>query len=125
VPHSIVWEPEGIFRAFSGIVSGEEILESNLVLYDDVRFESVRYIINNFTEISGHAIEPDHLSAFASTDEMISQLKHEFKIALIVPQDAYVGLARRLCAITNNKLFEYRIFNTVDDARKWVKISSE
>ncbi|ATX79550.1 hypothetical protein Ga0123461_1131 [Mariprofundus aestuarium] len=120
MPYSIIWESEGIYRIFSGMVNGEEVLESNIDLYDDVRFKSARYIINDFTEISGHAIEASHLPIFASTDEMISQLKHEFKIALIVPQDAYVGLANSLCELTKNKLFEYATFQTIDGARNWV-----
>jgi len=120
VPHSIIWESVGLYRIFSGLVSAEEILESNLELYNDVRFSNARYIINDFTEISDLSIQPADLPAFASTDEMVSQLKHEFTIALVVPQNAYVGLAKSLCELTKDKRFEYAIFQTVDDALKWV-----
>ncbi|NWF36918.1 hypothetical protein [Mariprofundus sp. KV] len=118
--YSSTWKSTGIYRIFSGLVSGSEILKSNLELYNDVRFNSARYIINDFAEISGHSIEASDLQAFASMDEMIAQEKHEFKIALVVPQAAYVGLANGLCELTNNKLFEYATFQTVDDALKWV-----
>ena len=118
--HSVVWETEGIFRSFSGSVGGDEILESNLKLYKDTRFSSAQFIINDFSEITGVSIDDSQLHAFALTDEMISSERHEFKIALVVPQKDYIDLANNLCELTKDKYFEYSVFQTVDDARKWV-----
>ena len=120
MPYSVSWEPEGIYRSFSGFIDGAEILDSNMKLYRDARFKGARYIINNFSEVSGHSIDAAQLEAFVSTDEMISMEKHAFKLALVVPQDEYIGLANYLCELTKHKLFEYEHFQTIEDARKWV-----
>ena len=120
--YSVSWEPGGIYRAFSGFVSGDDIIESNLKLYDDIRFIRARYIINNFSEVSGHSIGAIDLQAFASIDEMIAVDKQTFKIALVVPQVEYFGLVKSLWELTKNDAFKYAQFRTVEDARKWVEI---
>jgi hypothetical protein len=118
--HTNTWETDGLYRQFSGEVSGEEILKSNLESHEHHRFHDIKYVINDFTRITGHAVEPVHMEIYAGTDEMISRSKGRMKIALVVDQAAYLPLAEQYVALMEGKRFECRIFPTLEQVRQWV-----
>ena len=119
MPHTNTWEPGGLYRKFTGEISGEEILESNFELHIDPNFQTINYIINDFTEVTGHSIETAHTKVYASTDEIISNTKGKLKIALVVTQDPLIALANSYREEMIGNRFECNIFQTIDDARKW------
>ena len=121
MPHTITWESEGLYRKFIGEISGDEILESNFELHIDPNFQNIKYIINDFMEVTGHSVEVVHTKAYALTDDIISNTKGRLKIALVVTQDPLIALANSYREQMIGKLFECEIFHSIEDARKWVK----
>lgn len=120
MPHTNTWEPGGLYRKFTGTISGEEILESNFELHIDPNFQTIKYIINDFTEVTGHSIETAHTRAYATSDDIISNTKGKLKIALVVIQPSLLVLANSYREEMRGKLFECEIFQSSEDARKWV-----
>ena len=120
MPHTNTWEPAGLHRKFTGTISGDEILESNFGLHSDPDFQTINYIINDFTEVTGHSIEVIHTKVYASTDEIVSNTKGNLKIALIVTQGPLIALAESYSEEMKGNRFECAIFQTIDDARKWI-----
>ena len=120
MPHTNTWEPDGLYRKFSGEISGDEILESNFELHTHPRFQDIKYIINDFTEITGHTIDPSYTRAYAISDDVISTMKGRLKIALVAIQDEHVKLAGNYREQMKGKAFECEIFKRINDARKWV-----
>ncbi len=120
MPHTNTWETGGLYRKFTGEISGEEILESNFDLHMDSNFQTIKYIINDFTEVTGHSIEVVHTKVYATTDEIISNTKGKLKIAIVVTQDPLIALANSYREEMIGKRFECDIFNTIEDAREWV-----
>jgi len=118
--HTIIWEPEGYYRKFEGEVSGEEILDSNFELQADPRFQSIKYVINDFTQIESHTIEIAHTNAYATTDEIVSLTKGALKIAIVVVNDDLLALAENYRQQMLGNRFDCEIFQSLDDARKWV-----
>ena len=116
------WEPKGLHRKFTGHVNGDDILKLNLELHVDPKFQSIKYIINDFTEMEDHSIEIAHVDVYAQTDEIISYTKGKLKISLVVIQPDHVELAQYYCDQMEGKLFECKIFKSVKGARKWVNI---
>lgn len=121
MPHTITWEPDGLYRKFTGEISGDEILESNYELHTDPDFKNIKYIINDFTEISGHSIEVSYTKAYAISDNVISAIRGSLKVALVAIQDDHVELANDYRNQMEGKKFECEIFKRIEDARKWVK----
>lgn len=118
--YEYTWEPEGLYRKFFGDVSGEDILKSNFELHEDPKFEKIQYIINDFTEMVSHSIEIVHTKVYATVDDVISNSKGRLKIALVAIQADHVELAKSYSDQMEDKLFECKIFDTVEDARKWI-----
>lgn len=120
MPYQNIWEPYGLYRQFNGMITGEEILESNFDLQADRRFQKIKYVINDFTAVNGHSIQASDAAAYAKTDEIISHDKGYFKIALVVTMSSLVGLANSYREQIKGMKFECEIFHLLDDARAWV-----
>jgi len=120
MPYKNTWKSNGLYRKFTGDVSGDEILKSNFELHVDPSFQDIKYIINDFTEITSHSITNSHTEVYAQTDDIISKTKGRLKIALVVFQAEHVDMASNYRDLMQDKLFECEIFKTIEDARKWV-----
>ena len=119
MPITLIWKPHYLFRKFTGDVTGEEILKSNFELQAHPRFATIKYIVNDFTDVSALLIDTHHTKIYASTDDIISDTKGKFKIAIVVNQEAHVDLAKSYRDSLKNNLFDCEIFETVEDAKKW------
>lgn len=120
MPYTNTWETDGLYRKFTGKISGDEILESNFELHTEPDFQKIKYIIDDTTEVTGHSIEAIHTKVFALTDEMVSRTKGKLKIALVVTQAPLIALANSYREEMIGSRFECDIFQTIEDARKWV-----
>ena len=120
MPHTNTWESDGLYRKFTGEISGAEILEANFALYDEPDFQKIKYVINDFTGIIDHSVETAHTEVYAKTDDLISDTKGELKVALIVNQGSHIALANNYRELMKDTLFECEIFQTGEDARNWV-----
>ena len=120
MPHTNTWEQDGLYRKFTGEISGDEILESNYVLHVHPNFQNIKFIINDFTEIAGHSIEESYTKAYAISDDVISIVKGKLKIALVAIHDDHIELANNYRNQMEDKRFECEIFKQLEDARKWV-----
>jgi len=120
MPHTNSWESEGLYRQFTGEISGEEILASNFELQAHPEFQKINYIINDFTEVTGHSIDMNHTKIYATTDDIISRSKGNLKIAIVVIQESLIDLALNYRELMKGMLFECEIFQSIEDARDWV-----
>jgi hypothetical protein len=118
VPHTNIWEPNGLYRKFIGEVSGDEILDSNLTLHVHPEFKQINYVINDFTEITGLLIDNGHTKTYARVDGIISCIKDKLKIAIVTQAD-HIALANDYCEHMKDRVFECGIFQILEDARNW------
>ena len=47
--YELVWEPEGVVRRFSGVVSAAEFINSVERVQGDPRYDDMHYVINDFS----------------------------------------------------------------------------
>ena len=120
--HHISWEETGVYRNFYDCVTGEEILASNFKLQADPRFESIDYVINDFTNVTDHSISIHDTSTFAKTDEIAAHNKVTLKIAIIVTKKDLFDLADAYQSMMEQMMFSCQIFKTITQARNWVNI---
>lgn len=118
--HRYVWEGKGLHRYFSGEISGDEILESNFELHEHSKFEEIKYIINDFLEVTGYDIKMSHTKSYASSDSIISRTKGLLYIAIVVNQSGLHELAKNYQQQMKDQMFKCEIFDNVTDAQHWV-----
>ena len=120
MPHTTNWEKDGIIRTFSGELDPEEILTSNFEIYNQPNFEIVKYIINDFSGVTSLTVDNEHTKIFASTDDIISKTKGKLLIAIVITHQKHVALAKNYQQEMKNNLFICEIFESLEDAKKWV-----
>ncbi|MDH5388462.1 MAG: hypothetical protein OEY06_08435 [Gammaproteobacteria bacterium] len=120
MPHTLIWETDGLYRKFTGEISTVEILNSNFKLHEHPEFKNIKYIINDFTEVTVHSVEDSHTSVFANTDEIIANTKGKLKIAIFIIQPNFISLVEKYCEEMKHNRFDCRMFKNIEDAREWV-----
>lgn len=121
MPHTYIWEPNGLLRKFTGNIEADEIIKSNLELNEHPEFSKISYIINDFSEVTRISVSENDTKVFALTDDVISESKGKFNIAIIVSQDEHIALAEAYRNQMKNRFYHCEIFRAFDDARNWVE----
>ena len=120
MPHTLSWEKNGVNRNFSGDLTAGEILISNFTIYELPKFKDIKYIINDFRDVTSFTVENDDTKIYAETDDIISRTKGNLLIAIVATHHKHIALATNYQKELTNKLFKCEVFNTLDDAQKWV-----
>lgn len=115
--HTISWNTEGIIRNFSEGISPGEILQSNIEIYTQPKFEKVKYMINDFREVTSLT---EDTKIYATTEDIIARTKGKLLIATITTHDEHIALAKNYQKEMKNNLFKCEIFENLEDAQKWV-----
>ena len=114
------WENKGVCWKYHGIVTGTELLRSNLDIYGDERFDEMRYQIIDLTEIEGLKVSEEDMKRIAAYDEAAAITNPYVKVAVVATDRA----AQELSSFYDNESAESpwktMLFNTVDEARLWI-----
>ena len=122
MPNTITKESHGYYRKFNGEIMPEEILTSNISLFEDPAFDQSAYIINDFRDITGLKLDERHTQVYASTDDIIANTKGPFKVALVINDiPTHLALAESYQQQLQNKSYQCKIFYQLDDARHWMQ----
>jgi hypothetical protein len=121
----LIWHPHhGLTKRFSGWVSGNDMLLSMQQSEADARFDSLRYVINDFLGIDGVLIEqfpPELIDEIAATDMAAFTTNPNIRIAVVAVDPDVLALAQ---SYIDSELRAYptRLFNTLADARAWLEL---
>ena len=118
--HTYYWEEEGLYRKFFDEISGEEILTSNFEIHNEPEFINIKYIINDFNDVSGYTVKKEHTGIYAKTDDIISNTKGKLNIAIVVKNEELKLFAESYRQQMKNRQFTCEIFDSLEEARDWV-----
>ena len=119
--HTYNWEPEGLYRKFFDEISAEEILSSNFEIQRAPEFTDIKYLINDFTDVTGYTLTEEHTGIYAKTDDIISDSKGKLAIAIVVGNKEQKAFAEAYRQQLTNKFYIVEIFDALQDAREWVE----
>ena len=118
--HLNKWEDKGLYREFKDHITGKEVLELNLTIQGDSRFDNLKYVINNFTQITDFDFSDIDIKLIAITDDVAALSNPRLKIALIVTLEPLLKLADSYCEYMKDSPYICEIFDNLNDAKKWV-----
>jgi hypothetical protein len=116
-----VWEqPNGLLKRHFGQVTGSEVLEANCKAEEDARFDTLRYVINDFLDCTGVSVSPNEIEEIAAIDHGAATSNPNIRVAIVATHPDVLAASTAyvtdpLCA------FATRIFNSMDDARSWLR----
>lgn len=115
----IAWEPRGVCKRFFGYVTDEELLQGLIKVESDHRFDTLRFVINDFLGVEGFAVTEDSVSLLAAIDKAAALSNPNIVIA-VVATDAQVQALARLYAGSPMNVYPTEIFPGVAEARSWI-----
>lgn len=119
MPYQNSWEGNGLYRLFTGTISGQEIIQSNLELHGDARFYDIEFIVNDFTQITEFQFSEMELTSVVALDNVATMSKHTLKIAIVATHEALLKWISEYCKLMEESPYQCKIFDNLDDAFAW------
>lgn len=123
MPCKTTWETHGILWEYHGEVTGDEIDTVNSRFFRDERRHDVDYQIIDASGVTGTDWSARNAHLIAAKDFGVQREVTDLKLAFIVTEPAFAALVDEYIVISEQLAgtWEFRRFDTVDDARKWVE----
>lgn len=119
----IIWEPpQGVVKRHFGHLTGKDVLAANIKIEADPRFDSLRYVINDFLGCTGVSISAPEIEEIAAIDSSAAIINPNIRIAMVATLPEVIVAAN---AYANDALTIYptRVFYSMADARAWLGLS--
>ena len=125
MPYETIWEDKGIYWKYQGILTGDELLKSNVNIYGDARFDKLRYQIVDMLNVESFDIITQKMEELTVMDMAASRSNSTIVVAIVSTRIQ----AKRLVDIYKNTSgsgapWETEIFESVEDARVWITSKS-
>ena len=120
MPYTTIWKDKGVCWTFHGTVTGKEILQCDLDIYGDERFDCLRYQIADFSGAEGFELNEFEVKKIAYLDKAAAATNPEIKVAIVAPQDFIREMSNLYAKYADDSPWETRIFDTVDQAKQWL-----
>ena len=98
--YEVTWEPRGVIKRFSALVTDNEMIQSVVDTEKDARFDELRYVINDFLGITGISMTKDSVEEISVHPEIIA-LANAYANSLL-------------------NAYPIKIFPTLVEARSWL-----
>ena len=120
MPYTTEWEQHGVYWRYWGTVSGKELIDSNLDIYGDERFDAMKYQIVDFLQIDAFQVTRDDMLKIAAYDRAAALSNPRVKVAVVAKITAIKFLTALYDAENIKSPWETRMFDSVEQARSWV-----
>ncbi|MCX7251980.1 MAG: hypothetical protein NTX37_10900 [Burkholderiales bacterium] len=118
-----IWENKGVLKRLSGHVSADEFVSSVEAIQADPRFDDIRYVINDFSQVSSHELDADLLQELAAI-QYGAQASNPQVRAVYVGLGGDPVLTQLLQSIligSQRSVYRVALFETLPQARDWLQ----
>lgn len=120
MPYELVWEPDGVLNRLSGFVSAREFVRSLEKIQGAPQFSDVRYVISDFTDVSGHEIGETTLAHLAAFHFGVLAYHPNCRM-IFVTADADFQTLLNMSLKLKISSYPIEILSTLSEARDWVE----
>ena len=121
MPYTHQWEKKGVYRKYTGNITGEEIISAMNVVESDARFVEIRYVINDFLETKIIDIDSATINMMAALDKAAALTNPYIKIAILTSDNSMHQLADQYRNKFSAPPYPTCIFTDLGDARRWIE----
>jgi len=114
--HTNKWEDRGLRRIFSGNITAEEVLKSNLAMHGDARFDDIKFILNDFTQIEGFEVSHIEIKQISKFDHVAALTNKKLKIIIVATDESLLKWIYAYIEQMQNSPLECVVFKSLDDA---------
>ncbi len=119
MPYSLQWEPHGVYKKFSGLVTGAELVRSVNEVANHIQFAGARYEISDYLGADATDFSQDALNEVRAVRIGSFSRNPRVRVAIVtldegIQQRIYSTIAARLT------MHQTKIFSAVADANAWL-----
>lgn len=114
-----IWEERGLVRRFVGHVSAEELARSTILGQQDLRFDTMRYVINDFRDCTSINAPLEVIEVIAATDSGAAMSNNRIRIATVSDKPDVLAITD-MYQKAGYSPYPTRNFDTIEAAREWL-----
>lgn len=119
MPYSLLWEPNGVYKKFTGLVTGAELVRSVIEVAEDIRFTGARYEVSDYLSAERTDFSQDALNEVRAVRIGSISRNPSLRVAIVtldteIQQRIYSTIAARLT------LHHTKVFSVLAEAEAWV-----
>jgi hypothetical protein len=120
MPYEMHWEAEGVRWVYTGTMTDEDVLRSNLEAYEDPRFDSIKYQIADLRAVKEFAASSRTIRELSRMDRDQASRNPHVRVAILAADDFTRGMANMYALSGGGAPWQVEIFETEEDARAWL-----
>ncbi len=126
MPYELIWEDHGVVFRFWDVITDDELVQSNLDVYSDPRFEKIEYELAIFQDSVTFAASAETVRHVAQLDAKASKKNSGIIVAIVASQMVIRGLANlyRLQHEVSSGQWTTKYFDSEEEARQWLAQSA-
>lgn len=118
MPYSIHWEPNGVYKKYTGRVTGQEFFRAVRQVNSQPNFETFHYVINDFLDcIEFLPSKSDQEDAVAAA--IGANMTNKRFVAAFVASSPEIVASLTSMAEQAKGSMQVCLFNNLTDARRW------
>ena len=117
----MIWEQGGLLKRMSGALSEEEFLLSSVQVLADPRFDDIRFVINDFLQVTGSGFSRGMLPYLAAIQYESKATQSRCRVIFVSRDESILALIKDALATRDLDHFEVCTAPTVEAARDWLK----
>lgn len=119
MPYTINWTDNGVIWTYSGVLTGEELIESNMAIYSDPRLQKISFQIVDLRAVTEFQVLQEHMVRIAELDTTASVLNPEVKVAVVTNEVTGKHMNRTYSEHAPENHWETKVFNVYPQAYEW------
>ena len=122
MPYELIWEDRGVLWRFRDVVTGDELVQANLDIYSDPKFESIDYELVIFSDSVVFEASSETVRRVAEMDTGASKKNPKIVVVIVASQTVIRGLANlyRIQHEVTGGPWKTEYFATEEEARRWL-----
>ena len=120
--YELLWKERGVIKKYHGTVTNRDLMQSVIESESDMRFDSLRWVINDFLEISAYDASPAVVEDIVVIDKGASFTNPHIRIAVVATLPAIIEMARQYAESPLNA-YPTRIFGAMPEALAWLELA--
>lgn len=118
MPISLQWEPHGVVRTFSGQIEFDEYMQSIAELQNDLRFDTLRFIVEDFSLATSVRIAASDVDMIIATTIGAAFSNPHIRIAAVAQEPT---LRQLISLFSQTSPYVTQSFERLSDAREWIR----
>ena len=119
MPFENVWEDNGVYRKYHGRVNAEEILQAMNDVHGHKMFDSIRYVINDFLNVTECDIAASDVLSLAALDRAAALTNPNIKIAMVATETIIQMFANLYGDLIAKSPYTSEVFTDLEEAKIW------